>query len=130
MKKLLFGVIATVMVSGLLLGSMGSSVFALSEQGAEKGKAKGCNNDNPGQAKNNPHCDQAPPCDKVTLHQDSDGDGFGNETIESDNFCVDEDPLWIDDISDCDDTNANVNPSQTEILNNGLDDDCNPATLD
>jgi hypothetical protein len=31
---------------------------------------------------------------------------------------------------DCDDSNAQVNPSMTEVLYNGLDDDCNPATLD
>jgi len=42
---------------------------------------------------------------------DSDGDGFF--------------PL-----EDCDDTDANVNPSQLEILGNGKDDDCNVATLD
>ena len=31
---------------------------------------------------------------------------------------------------DCDDGNAAVNPAQIEILGNGLDDDCNPATPD
>ena len=31
---------------------------------------------------------------------------------------------------DCDDNNADVNPNQTEILFDGLDNDCNPATLD
>jgi len=31
---------------------------------------------------------------------------------------------------DCDDTNADVNPSAAEIPQNGLDDDCNPATAD
>lgn len=32
--------------------------------------------------------------------------------------------------TDCDDTNAQVNPGMTEIVGNGLDDDCNAATPD
>ena len=32
--------------------------------------------------------------------------------------------------ADCDDTNPSVNPAATEVLNNGLDDDCNAATPD
>jgi hypothetical protein len=31
---------------------------------------------------------------------------------------------------DCNDGNAKVNPGAFEVLNNGLDDDCDPATLD
>ena len=33
-------------------------------------------------------------------------------------------------LEDCDDSNANVNPSQVEEPYNGVDDDCNPETLD
>jgi len=33
-------------------------------------------------------------------------------------------------MEDCDDDNAEVNPGQTEVPYNGLDDDCNPETLD
>ncbi len=41
----------------------------------------------------------------------SDGDGYGE-------------------VCDCNDSNPNVNPGMPEILNNGIDDDCNPATPD
>ena len=33
-------------------------------------------------------------------------------------------------LADCDDTNAAVSPGAVEIMLNGIDDDCNPATLD
>ena len=42
---------------------------------------------------------------------DNDNDGFTNDV-------------------DCDDTNADVNPDQDEIPYNGIDDDCDAATLD
>ncbi|MFT5265384.1 MAG: hypothetical protein ACI9XO_002780 [Paraglaciecola sp.] len=41
---------------------------------------------------------------------------------------LDEDGFYA--YEDCDDDDANINPNQTEEIYNGIDDDCNPATLD
>lgn len=49
---------------------------------------------------------------------DADGDGW----VEAENECVPG--------GDCDDTNPEINPGVVEILFNGVDDDCNPNTLD
>lgn len=43
--------------------------------------------------------------------EDLDGDGFFS-------------------FEDCDDTNPDINPDETEVPYNGIDDDCNPETLD
>ena len=62
-------------------------------------------------------------------YQDSDGDGYGSTTVvQSGNSSpgVGESNNSLD----CDDTRPAVNPGETEIEGNGLDDDCNPSTPD
>ena len=58
----------------------------------------------------------------ATWYLDSDGDGFGdaNNSIQTCN----PDNTFVSNNSDCDDTNAAVNPNGVEVCN-GRDDDCN-----
>ncbi len=65
---------------------------------------------------------------KTTFYEDTDGDGCGNPHVAIE-ACSQ--PLgYVANNTDCDDTNATVNPGATEIKKNGLDDDCNPSTPD
>lgn len=61
-----------------------------------------------------------------TYYVDADGDGFGSE--ESTMLCGDESGTppagYADNSDDCDDTDASVNPSASEVLYNGIDDNC------
>ncbi|WP_274476154.1 T9SS type A sorting domain-containing protein [Mangrovimonas aestuarii] len=63
-----------------------------------------------------------------TYYADVDGDGFGDpETmIQS---CV-QPRLFVQDASDCNDGDPDVNANMEEIPDNGVDDDCNPDTPD
>jgi hypothetical protein len=57
-------------------------------------------------------------------YQDSDGDGFGNvatATVQCDPPGSD----WTLTPGDCNDGNADVNPAEPEICDNGIDDNCN-----
>ncbi len=67
-------------------------------------------------------------CNLQTYYADNDHDGFGdaNNSISD---CTQ--PLnFVTNNTDCDDNNASVNASATEIPYNGIDDDCNPFTKD
>lgn len=63
------------------------------------------------------------PGSKSAWYQDGDTDGFGNPATQY--FACDSSD--VSDGSDCDDTNANINPSKVEIYNNpapDIDDNC------
>jgi hypothetical protein len=69
------------------------------------------------------HGDKTP----ASYWADADGDGYGNP-LGARAVC----PVagYVPNNTDCDDTRADVSPGATEVLYNGVDDDCNPATPD
>ena len=69
--------------------------------------------------------DGVDPTTGSTWYHDGDGDGFGDPDSSVDSCLAGEG--FVADSTDCDDTNAAVNPDAEEICN-GLDDDCAPAT--
>lgn len=66
---------------------------------------------------NNPNANQI-----LTLFQDSDNDGYGNVAISITN-CG---PVsgYVTDSTDCDDANNQIHPGATDIILNGIDEDC------
>jgi len=64
----------------------------------------------------------------ITGYLDADQDGYGDpETFLTECFLPNG---YVSNNSDCEDNNPNINPNQTEQPYNGIDDDCNSATLD
>ncbi|HYE32086.1 MAG TPA: tandem-95 repeat protein, partial [Methylomirabilota bacterium] len=68
--------------------------------------------------------------ESYTYYTDNDGDGYGNDSspVESSNPFPGHAESLVG--GDCDDSNAFVRPGMAEIPNDGLDNDCNPATPD
>ncbi|TLD40039.1 MAG: putative lipoprotein [Candidatus Jettenia ecosi] len=65
---------------------------------------------------------------KTTFYGDADGDGYGNPQVTT--KACSQPSGYVANNTDCDDTNAAVNPGATEIKKNGIDDDCNASTPD
>jgi len=65
--------------------------------------------------------------DSKTWYADTDGDGFG--TAGNSTEAPSQPSEFVADNTDCDDTNADINPGKTEIAGDGIDQDCNGADL-
>jgi hypothetical protein len=67
-----------------------------------------------------------------TWWPDRDGDGYGDGNVAGVEDCEppDTSTTWVLDDLDCDDSDADVNPASGEVLDNGIDDDCDPGTPD
>ncbi|MBF6607427.1 MAG: lamin tail domain-containing protein, partial [Flavobacterium sp.] len=58
----------------------------------------------------------------LAWYADNDADGFGNEDMMQ--MACSQPEGFVADNTDCDDANPNANPDATEILYNGIDDNC------
>jgi len=74
------------------------------------------------------NCDGVEP-PEVEQWTDLDGDGFGDPNGLPLLSCEDLDGRAAN-AADCDDSAAEVNPDQPEVCNGGLDDDCDPSTVE
>jgi hypothetical protein len=59
----------------------------------------------------------------ITYYTDADNDGFGTGSTGL-SFCEIPGPGFSTNNQDCDDTNGQINPDATEILDNGIDENC------
>ncbi|MFY7668412.1 MAG: MopE-related protein [Crocinitomicaceae bacterium] len=59
----------------------------------------------------------------ITYYTDADNDGFGTGSTGL-SFCENPGPGFSTNNQDCDDANGQVNPNATEILDNGIDENC------
>lgn len=63
----------------------------------------------------------APP---YTYYQDMDGDGYGNSSVSVQSCNSTPPSQYTSNNQDCNDMDASINPSATEIPSNGIDEDC------
>ncbi len=72
----------------------------------------------------------APCAVPLTFYEDADGDGYGNpaSTHPYGDMCYPV-PGWVDDATDCDDTEPEVFPGNPEVCD-GLDNDCDSTTTE
>jgi len=62
----------------------------------------------------------------ISFYADTDGDGFG-DAMNTVSGCSNNAPMgYVANNTDCDDTNADINPDAEEIVNNGIDENCDP----
>ncbi len=63
-----------------------------------------------------------------TYYQDGDGDTYGNPDVHMDACAVPAN--FVEDHTDCDDTNADIHPGAYDICENSVDEDCNGEDRD
>ncbi len=64
----------------------------------------------------------------MTVYLDADGDGFGDPDTSIEDCLVPEG--YVTDMSDCDDTDTDINPDGEEIPNNVIDEDCDGLDIE
>ena len=75
-----------------------------------------------------PACDAKEACeDQGPLYADLDGDGFGDPATER--AACDAPSGSVDNADDCDDTNTRIHPLATELVDDGVDQDCDGLEL-
>ncbi|QDG54635.1 hypothetical protein FIV42_28985 [Persicimonas caeni] len=73
--------------------------------------------------------DEATATDAQLFYPDRDSDGYGDSSASSTRACSAPSGFVLDN-SDCNDSNSNVNPGETETCATGYDDNCNGNTND